>query len=932
MKKRNGRSRIAAMIVMVFAMIFSICPVHGEDSASIITVGMLELEGYASQKEDGTYTGSDVEYAYKIAQYANLNIKIVLYQNGKEAIDDFENGRLDMLCNMFKTEERSEKYLFSEKEIGSLPLCVFTADDDSRYSYNNDEQINTMTIGAAEGDTAKELFQTWCQAHSINPHIQDYASIEDIKKAIDAHEIDGGIYSAPSVEGYRTIRTFSPQPYYFVFAKSNAVLKHQIDDAMNTILSQDPLYCNKLLNRYAGHTVQDMESLTDEEKKYILFNPEVKIAVLTNDQPYYAKDSDGKDTGVLPALYSKVAMLTGLEFTYQAYDSEEDAVLAVKNGEADVLGLYSDGQIIAYNSDLRVTSPYADAVLITHSGVSVKDINKIAVKERTQSTLKAILGDSIDADLVTYNNGAECFAALQKGEVDAMICGQPSASWLINQNNASSYSVTTIASGAIEISGALAYDKTVLCTILSKALTSVSYQFNELVNTNTLPSNDLKAMITRMSPAVLFGVACGLIALAIALISMIIMLVKHQKEKNALMQIKAENDRREIELSAAEKQTMEKNHFFSNISHDMRTPLNAIIGFSDLAYEEAASVKTKEYLEKIKKSGRLLNDMINDTLTISKINSGKMTVHLKAANTDEIFDAICSPIQDMAVKKGITFTVDRTECPSRTVMVDTLHLEKILLNLLTNAVKYTPAGGKVLLKVQVVPEEGKPTETIVQVIDNGIGISKEFLPHIYDPFLQEDNTGGESSGTGLGLSIVKNLVDIMHGSIEVESTKNQGTCFTLHFHFTCAPEPLPHKTVSQPDGILSGRRILLCEDNSLNREIAKEILQKKGMIIESAVNGEEGLQKYKASEEYYYDAILMDIRMPVMNGLDASRAIRRSGREDADAIPIIAMTANAFEDDIKQCLDAGMNAHVAKPIDPETMFRTIAANIHDKTN
>jgi signal transduction histidine kinase/ABC-type amino acid transport substrate-binding protein/ActR/RegA family two-component response regulator len=918
------------MIMMVLAMIFSPFPIHGEDSSSIITVGMLEMEGYASQKEDGTYTGSDVEFAYKIAQYANLNIKVILYKNGKEAIDDLENGQLDMLCNMFKTEERSEKYLFSEKEIGNIPLCVFAAKDDARYSYNSDQQINIMTIGAAEEDAAKDIFLTWCHAHDIDPHLKEYASIDEIKKAIDAHEIDGGVYSAPSVEGYRTIRTFSPQPYYFAFAKDRTALKYKIDDAMNAILTQDPLYRNKLISRYASHTVQDMEALTDdEEKKYILFHPDVKIAVLTNDQPYYAKDSSGGDTGVIPDLYSKVALLTGLQFSYQEYENEEDAVLAVKNGEADVLGLYSDGQIIAYNSDLRVTSPYADAdaVLITHNGVSVKDINTIAVKKRTQSTLKTVLSSSVDADLAAYNTGAECFAALQKNEVDAMVCGQPSASWLINQNNASTYSVTTIASGAIEISGALAYESTMLCTILSKALTSISYQFNELVNTNTLPSNDLKAAITRMSPAVLFGISCGLIALAIALISMIIMLVKHQKEKNALMQIKAENDRREIELSAAEKQTMEKNHFFSNISHDMRTPLNAIIGFSDLAYEETASVKTKEYLEKIKKSGRLLNDMINDTLTISKINSGKMTVHPKAANTDEIFDAICSPIQDMAVKKGIAFTVDRTECPSRTLMVDTLHLEKILLNLLTNAVKYTPAGGKVLLKVKVVPEEGKSAETIIQVIDNGIGISKEFLPHIYDPFLQEDNTGGESSGTGLGLSIVKNLVDIMHGSIEVESTKNQGTCFTLHFHFTCAPEQISLKTDSHPETALAGKRILICEDNSLNREIAKEILQRKGMTVDAAVNGEDGLQKYKASEEYYYDAILMDIRMPVMNGLDASRAMRRSGRRDADTIPIIAMTANAFEDDIKQCLDAGMNAHVAKPIEPETMFRTIAANI-----
>lgn len=927
-KAGSLRSLCLTFAMIITMALFPVSAVKAEETDTF-DVGMLEFDGYATQSSDGTFTGANVEFTYKIAQYANKKVNIHLYKSGQEEFDALENGTVDTLCNVFKTPDRVEKYLFSEREVGNLSMSIFCREDDGRFTYNNVNQLQSIIVGAESGTKVKDSFLTWCTQHDVSPTIRQYDNLAEIEKALNAKEIDVGIYGAPVVEGYQTIGTFSSQPYYFVYQQSSVALKKQIDDAMTSILSEDPLYRNKLFDKYVRALDYHMEALTTDEKLYIQARSNVKVAVLANDQPYYAKDKKNVISGIIPDFYNKLAVLTGLSFTFVEYPSEETAVNAVLSGEADVLSMYSDGQISAYNKGLRVTSDYAnvDAVLVTRSGAAADSIKKIAVKKRTINAIQSGELSGLDAELVGYNSAAECFEALKKGDVNAMICGQPSANWLINQSNVSSYSMTTISSNALEITGALAYSSNTLCTILSKAITASASSFNEIATENTLPSNDLKAAITRMSPAVMLTISCTLIAMVIILIWAIMVILKHQKEKNVLLQQKTENDRKRIELAAMEKQTEEKNQFFSNISHDMRTPLNAIIGFADIASEDAVAPRTKEYLAKIKTSGQLLNDLINDTLTISKVNSGKMILQTGPTRTDEIFDAVYYPIQEMAKTKGVTFVMDRSECSARWIDVDALNLEKVLLNLLTNAVKYTPKGGKVEFIVRILAEDGGVPETVFIVRDNGIGISKEFLPHIYEPFLQEDNSGGQANGTGLGLSIVKNFVDMMHGTIDVESVKNQGTTFTVHFHFTPVNEMEEPEICEKTSVDLKGRKVLLVEDNALNREIATELLQRQGMYIDTAVNGKDGLEKYEQSPVNGYDVILMDIRMPVMNGLDSAKAIRNCTREDAKKIPIIALTANAFEDDVQECQRAGMNAHIAKPIEPDVMFHTIATAI-----
>jgi CheY-like chemotaxis protein len=357
----------------------------------------------------------------------------------------------------------------------------------------------------------------------------------------------------------------------------------------------------------------------------------------------------------------------------------------------------------------------------------------------------------------------------------------------------------------------------------------------------------------------------------------------------------------------------------------MRTPLNAVIGFSDLAEDEDDPGRRNEYIAKIRTSGQLLNSLIDDTLTLSKANSGKFELHPEPIATEKVGKVIIETIRFAAEKKNITLSVDKSGYRPSVIFADKLYLQKLFLNILSNAVKYTSPGGHVWIVIWDEPKDSGDPTLCFSIRDDGIGISAEFLPHIFEPFSQEKRPGYESVGTGLGLSIVKQLVDLMGGTIEVHSEIDIGTEFIVRLQFREASggPAKTEETISLPAADLNGRRILLCEDNELNREIAVTLLTKHDMIVETAANGQEGVRMFLASEQGAFDAILMDLRMPVMDGITAAKTIRELDRKDARTVPIIAMTADAFADDVQRCLAAGMNGHLAKPIDPKKLFQTL---------
>jgi len=398
-------------------------------------------------------------------------------------------------------------------------------------------------------------------------------------------------------------------------------------------------------------------------------------------------------------------------------------------------------------------------------------------------------------------------------------------------------------------------------------------------------------------------------------------------------QIEQEEKLREA-LAAAETANAAKSDFLSRMSHDIRTPLNGIIGITYLAQGMGNSPQMVDYLHKIDTSSKFLLGLINDVLDMSKAESGKLELHPEPYVVKDFLEYLDSVIVPLCREKGLKFVVDAHATPGVAVMFDPLRLNQIFFNLLSNAVKYTPEGGTVTYRLREERISESRLSVTGQVIDTGIGMSEEFQKVLFEPFTQENRRDvSESRGTGLGLAIVKKIIDAMGGTIAVESEVGKGTTFTLHVEADCIPLEeatggQKGTTVSHDDfGALAGRHVLLCEDHPLNQEIAEKMLEQEKVNVEVAEDGSKGLDMFVQSPLNYYDAILMDIRMPVMDGYEATRQIRALDRPDARSIPIIAMTADAFVEDVRKCFDVGMNDHIAKPIDPGRLYAALLSAI-----
>ena len=405
---------------------------------------------------------------------------------------------------------------------------------------------------------------------------------------------------------------------------------------------------------------------------------------------------------------------------------------------------------------------------------------------------------------------------------------------------------------------------------------------------------------------------------------------QYQKEREQLQKL-------EEALSMADKANTSKSMFLAGISHDMRTPLNGILSFTDFALKTESQSQHKYYLNKIRQSGELLLSLINDTLNLTRIESGKVTVNPEWVDSKAMLDTIIAGVSMSAQERQLSLNIHREANVPAYIIMDKLKMQEILLNILSNAVKFTKPGGSVNLDISVIPPQQQTPQELAAVQsvhhkwirliiwDTGIGMSQEFLPHLFDAFAQEESTeAANPNGTGLGLAIAKKYMDMMGGSIQVRSKLNHGTTFELHLMVEETEEKASSHNSGGNHCHFGHLRILLAEDNALNQEIAQMLLSSKGASLDIVSNGQEAVDKFEASKPGTYQLILMDIRMPVMNGYTAAEKIRHSQHPDGADIPIIAMTADAYEDDIKHCMAVGMNGHISKPINPDKLYNEIA--------
>ena len=423
----------------------------------------------------------------------------------------------------------------------------------------------------------------------------------------------------------------------------------------------------------------------------------------------------------------------------------------------------------------------------------------------------------------------------------------------------------------------------------------------------------------------------------LSIIGMILVLLRKARKAEAVAKLAANdtqklNDKLEAALKKAENASLAKTNFLNNMSHDIRTPMNVILGYNQLMKKELTDAKLLDYQKKIEQSGKLLLSIINNVLDMARIESGKMEMDENVERLGDILEEIDGVFASVAKEKNIQFQSEM-DVIHKNVVCDGTKVREIVINLVSNALKYTPDGGTVTIKVKELPGDKEGYVKIkTEVADTGIGMSKDYIPIIFDSFSRERNTTiGKIGGTGLGMSIVKRLVDMMGGTIEVNSEPGKGSCFTVILQHRladdscCDKKSSPKQVVSKK--VLKGKRILLTEDNDLNAEITTTVLEKEGVLIDRAADGVQCVEKMDQMPVGTYDLILMDIQMPNMDGYQATKRIRQFADKEKADIPIIAMTANAFEEDKRNALAAGMNAHMAKPVHVDELLLPLAESI-----
>lgn len=914
--KRLSVLLITAAVFLTAAFLH--VPVHAEEQKTI-KVGYFSNGDFMRKNEDGSYEGYDVEYYYMLAQYTNWNIEFVDFSSLTDAENALEQGNIDILSGLSKNTARESRFLFSDAKMCTTKTAIQTRSDDDRFSLNDIATLSDMQCGIIKNSIIISLYTNWCTDHGLTAHIVQFDNAEERNTALADQKIDA-IAAGSTVEGAQKIAEFPSFDIFFVMNKASTELKMQLDSAMSVLSLENSNFEETLMEKYFPSTRNSAPSFSRSEKEYISSHDTVNVGLLADNEPYsYRSGSTMK--GFFPEYYQQLSSLTGIQFQCVPYTDMDTMYTALDAGAIDIIGESEKDAYAAAGRKVAQSNTFLSVELVQLIYTGTSSIKTAAVPRYNERTAQYNL-DEIDSDvqLVVYDNNKQCMDALQHKEVDAVYFSRPAASYYLDRSRASDYIVTTLGTNPwqVAMSIPLGTDGSILRSILNKSLTADQGTINELISQDLIKDNTtFRTFLNQLPASAVFTIgACSLFISVIVIIALFIILSRRKRERKlAVEQAKVAAD---VELNKA------RHTFFGAVSHDMRTPLNGILGFTDLALKSSSPEEMKGYLKKIHTSGETLNLLVNDTLMMSRLENNQYILNPSPVELSEVMKDVILPIQQTAAENNITFIDEASPVCTGRYNLDRISVEKVFMNLLTNAVKFSNPGGTVRFACSK-----KENQFTFTVKDEGIGIDPEFQAHMFEPFSQEDKANSKAVGSGLGLAIVKSIVDAMNGTIQVASKKGQGTIFTVILHLEPCIEPVqkPVKVSVQSLEGLQGKHVLICEDNVLNMEIEASILEHAGMIVTKAENGKEGLDLFLKSINNYYDAVLMDLRMPVLDGISAAKALRSLPRPDAQKVYILAISADAFQENVQEAMDAGMNGHIAKPINADILLQTLSSGI-----
>ena len=916
------------------AAALTVAPAHQQ-----ITVGYDVSGSYMYKNEDGEFRGLTVEFLYELAKYTDWQYKFVPFKNWGEAVESLKQDKVDLLPTMLKTPEREQQMFFSTRRMGNIYVALIVPKKDTHSTYGDLSTLQGKRIGVRRGTVDAAKFKEWAANNNLQYTLVEFNGQKDLLQALDAGQMEGAALTYTGLSrAYRAVAEFAPQDMYFAVAPQRRDIFNQLDFAMGRIDIMNPGFFVRS-RRYMEGEMSSIPVFSRSEQEFIQQSPPIRVTILRDAMPFSHLHADGLLHGILPDLYQHLSATSGLKFTFVPVASQQEALEAVKSGRADMVGRILANSFFAHRNNLRLTTPFTKLTLVQLSRRDKAAVKTVALQEPAllEMVTKSALPSSGSLPGVSqsltgkYEVVPDMLRSLAADKVDGVYCDSATANYFLRTHRASEYQMSFLRDNEYELAaGVSAAADYRLAVILDKCIRYLSVdEMTGIITNNSVPLvHDPLEVLNQLPASVILTVVAVLAVIALSMGYLSFLLWRRRGVEKRLAEVRVKNEQMQAQLEADRQITAAKEDFFSHISHDMRTPLNGIIGFTDLAVQERTLGGIKDYLGKIKISSRILLDLINDTLQLSKLERGKYPFSWEEVDGREFLQSNLTPIWAIAREKGVLLSTDTTGMEPARVMVDRLSTQKIFLNILSNAVKFTPAGGKVTVTVTTAPvKAGKLLVTVV-IRDTGCGISKEFLPKAFEPFAQERRSESSTQpGNGLGLAIVKKLVEALGGTIAITSEENVGTIVTVQLDFTYkgpAVSAAAAAAQAAPDyAKLQGRKILLCEDNFLNTEIAAKILQGQGMTVVKAANGAEGVKLFAASAVGELAAILMDLRMPVLDGFAAARAIRELPREDAATIPILAVSADAYEEDVERCLDAGMNGHIAKPINPRQLYEEL---------
>ena len=917
---------------------------NDENQPQTIRVGSFE-DTFNYVDKNGVRRGYGYELMQALAGYTGWKFEYVKC-DWSDCFDKLENGEIDIMGDISYTDERAQKMLFPDESMGEEKYILYADLSDMDIGTSDFKSMDGKRVGVLMGTEPEIMLTEWENKNGIHTEHVNVNSDEDVEKKLANHEIDCFVSLEESIwseQGISSVTTIGKSGIYFAINKERSDIKTELDYAMRQLEQDSPFFKADLYKKY--FTLDYNQSLTGGEKSWLEEHGDIRIGFMNNDPAIFSMDEEtGKLTGMLSEYVSYAKDCLGnqtLKFNIMEYDDYDEMLQALQDHEIDMIFYAGRNPDLAEKKGYTLTNTawtYSLMAVTDEKYFNEDESYTVAVPKEKEALKQHIAFSYPQWKLIDYDSLADAADMVMNKTADCFLMGASQALIYDNSQNFKSIPLTKTMEACFAVRGG----EGTLLSILNKTLKTMPSD----MLTSALAIYDSTADKVTFSDFVkdnmlAFFVTAGFFVLTIIVIILVLLRKARKAEsaaKLAANDTQKLNDKLEIALKKAEAASLAKTRFLNNMSHDIRTPMNAILGYAQLMEDELKGKdlpETSEHLKKLQQSGNLLLAIINNVLDMARIESGRMEIDENYGRIEDIRQTLFELFDDEAKKKNIvlhyTINVEHDH-----VLTDTTKVKEIFVNILSNAIKYTPFGGSVMMNVDELPCD-EPGYMIVRtrVSDTGIGMSQDYLTKIFDAFTRERNTTkSKITGTGLGMSIVKKYVDMLGGTIEVESEPGKGSTFTVTLKHRIADESYyVKKHAENPEScseILEGRNILLAEDNDLNAEIAEAILERAGLKTERVEDGIQCVNKITKMPAGTYDMILMDIQMPKMDGYKATQEIRNLPDKDKACIPIIAMTANAFEEDKRDAIAAGMNGHIAKPIQVDKLLSILSEVIRQQ--